>query len=564
MGKIASKYCRKIFVTDDNPRNENPKKIRNSIIKGCKKLVIDIGNRKIAIKTAIKELRSNEILLVAGKGHEEIQNYGNKIINFSDKKLIKEITHKRKFSFKKTYYQNFLLKKVFDNDELKNVNYNGVSINTKTIKKNNLFFAIRGKRTDGHKFVKEAVKKGAIRSIISKKIKKLSNNKIIKVKNTFSSLNNLAKFTRDNTSAQIIGITGSVGKTTLKNLITFALKNYGKVYSSPHSYNNRYGVPLSLSNLKSNIDYGVFEIGMDKKGEIGNLSKIVKPEIAIITNISGAHFKNFNTLKDIAKAKAEIINNISKDGNIILNKDSKFFNLLSNKAKKNGINITSFSLKKKSDIFLLSVKKIKKWFRLKINIRNKIFFFDTKHTTDNFINNILACISTMFVLNLNLNKMKKIFTSFKIPEGRGDVKIIKKFNKKFKFIDESYNANPLSMMSAIKNMSYYNEKKYYRKLAFFGDMLELGKKSKKLHKELSIVINKSDIDKVFVYGKHIKETFNYLSTNKKGKVFKNLKEAYVHFGKILHNNDLLMVKGSNATGLNRFSKKIKRRQISVI
>jgi murE/murF fusion protein len=238
--------------------------------------------------------------------------------------------------------------------------------------------------------------------------------------------------------------------------------------------------------------------------------------------------------------------------------------LLSNKAKKNGINITSFSLKKKSDIFLLSVKKIKKWFRLKINIRNKIFFFDTKHTTDNFINNILACISTMFVLNLNLNKMKKIFTSFKIPEGRGDVKIIKKFNKKFKFIDESYNANPLSMMSAIKNMSYYNEKKYYRKLAFFGDMLELGKKSKKLHKELSIVINKSDIDKVFVYGKHIKETFNYLSTNKKGKVFKNLKEAYVHFGKILHNNDLLMVKGSNATGLNRFSKKIKRRQISVI
>ncbi len=95
-------------------------------------------------------------------------------------------------------------------------------------------------------------------------------------------------------------------------------------------------------------------------------------------------------------------------------------------------------------------------------------------------------------------------------------------------------------------------------------MLELGKKSKKLHKELSVVINKSDIDKVFVYGKHIKETFNYLSTNKKGKVFKNLKEAHDHLGKILHNNDLLMVKGSNATGLNQFSKKIKRGQISAI
>ena len=144
----------------------------------------------------------------------------------------------------------------------------------------------------------------------------------------------MAKVTRDNSSAKIVGITGSVGKTTLKNLLSFSLKNYGKVYSSPHSYNNKFGVPLSLSNLKSNVDYGVFEIGMDKKGEIDNLSKIVKPEIAIITNISGAHFKNFNTLKDIAKAKAEIINNISKGGNIVLNKDSKFFSFLSNKAKK--------------------------------------------------------------------------------------------------------------------------------------------------------------------------------------------------------------------------------------
>ena len=564
MGKIASKHCRKIFVTDDNPRNEDPQKIRNSIIRGCKKIAVDIGNRKEAIKTAIQELSSNEILLVAGKGHEEIQDYGNKIKNFLDKKIIKEIINKRKFSFKKSHYQNFLLKKIFDKNIIKNVNYDGVSINTRTIKKNNLFFAIEGKNTDGHKFAKEAVEKGAIKSVVSKKIKKLSKNKIIKVKNTFSSLKNLAKVTRDNSSAQIIGITGSVGKTTLKNLISFALSNYGKVYHSPHSYNNRFGVPLSLSNLKSNIDYGVFEIGMDKKGEIENLSKMVKPEVAVITNIAGAHFKNFNTLKDIAKAKAEIINNITKGGNIILNGDDKFFSYLSNKAKKNEINITSFSRRKKSDIYLMSIKKIKNYFRLKINVKNKIFYFNTKHSTNNFINNILACVSIMFVLNLNLNKMKKKFIGFKIPEGRGDIKIVKKFNKRFKFIDESYNANLLSMTSAINNMDYYNGNKNHRKLVLLGDMLELGKKSKKFHRTLSVIINKSNIDKVFVCGKHIKETFNYLSANKKGKVFKNIKEAHNHFGKILHNNDLLMVKGSNATGLNQFSKNIKKGQISAI
>ena len=564
MGKVAKKYCSKIFVTDDNPRNEDPKKIRNSIIKGCKKLAINIGNRELAIERAIRELESNEILLVAGKGHEKTQDYGNKVINFSDKKIVRKIIKKKMFSVKKYHWSNFLAKKVFKNNSFKNINYNGVSINTKTIKKNNLFFAIRGNNTDGHHFIKEAIRKGAIKSIVNKKTRHLSNNKIIKVKNTFSSLNDLAKATRNNTLAQIIGITGSAGKTTLKNLISFALKNYGKVYHSPHSYNNKFGVPLSLSNLKQSTEYGIFEIGMDKKGEINALSKIVKPEIAIITNISGAHFKNFKTLKDIAKAKAEIIDNISEGGNIILNKDDKFFSFLSNKAKKKRKNVISFSVKQKADIFLLWIRRIRNNYKLKVIVKNEIFYFYTSHSTNNFISNILACISVLYILNLDLNNIKRKFTNFSIPNGRGDIKVVKKFNKRFKFIDESYNANPLSMSSAIKNMSYYKRQGNVKKLVLLGDMLELGNKSKKLHKKLSAVINKSDIDKVFVYGKHIKETFNSLSINKKGKAFKNLNEAYDHLSKIIHNNDLLMVKGSNATGLNQFSKNIKKRYISVI
>ena len=209
-------------------------------------------------------------------------------------------------------------------------------------------------------------------------------------------------------------------------------------------------------------------------------------------------------------------------------------------------------------------KIIKNYLRLKIIVKKRIFYFYTIHSTNNFISNILACISVLYALNLDLNKMKKKFTNFTIPSGRGDIKVIKKFKKRFKFIDESYNANPLSMTSAINNMNYYNGNQNHRKLVFLGDMLELGKKSKKLHRELSIIINISDIDKVFVYGKSIKETFNSLYTNKKGKAFSNLREAYDHFGKIIHNNDLLMVKGSNATGLNQFSKSIKRGQISAI
>ena len=166
-----------------------------------------------------------------------------------------------------------------------------------------------------------AVRKGATKSVISKNVKKLSKRKSIKVKNTFSSLKDLARVTRDNTSSKVIGITGSVGKTTVKNLASFALKNYDNVHCSPYSYNNKYGVPVSLCNLKNNTKYGVFEIGMDKKGEIDSLSKLVRPHIGVITNVSEAHFKNFKTLKDIAKAKGEIIENITEQGNLILNKE---------------------------------------------------------------------------------------------------------------------------------------------------------------------------------------------------------------------------------------------------
>tara|TARA_B100000029_G_scaffold429630_1_gene440118 strand:- start:241 stop:906 length:666 start_codon:yes stop_codon:yes gene_type:complete len=221
-------------------------------------------------------------------------------------------------------------------------------------------------------------------------------------------------------------------------------------------------------------------------------------------------------------------------------------------------------MNKKADVFFLGIEKTRDFYQIKTNVKGQIYFFQIKYNTNNFISNILACIGVLFILNLDLNKMKKGFYKFNIPAGRGDIKTIKKFKKTFKFIDESYNANPLSMKSAIYNMNNYKKENREKKIIFLGDMLELGKKSKKFHKDLSKIINKTDIDKVFVYGKYIKETFNYLSTKKKGKIFKNINEAYSYFGKILHNHDLLMVKGSNATGLNQFSKNIKKGQISAI
>ncbi len=201
------------------------------------------------------------------------------------------------------------------------------------MKKGNLFLTIKGKNNDGSKFISKALKRGASYIVSSKKFKK-PKKKIIYVKNEITFLNNFASKKRTYTNAKILGITGSAGKTSLKNLVKNLLENYGKTFCSPKSYNNHFGVPLSLSQLSTNHKFGIFEIGMSKAGEINFLSNLVKPHIGIITNIGEAHIENFKNLKGIANAKGELIDNIHKNGTIILNRDDKYFGYLEKKAKK--------------------------------------------------------------------------------------------------------------------------------------------------------------------------------------------------------------------------------------
>ena len=181
--------------------------------------------------------------------------------------------------------------------------------------------------------------------------------KVFKVNNSVKFLNLYAKIKRENSFADIIAITGSAGKTSLKNILSKILMNIGKTFSSPRSFNNHLGVPISLSNLNFDHRYGIFEVGMSKFGEIRKLTKLIKPHIGIITNIGEAHLENFKNIKGIAKAKSEIIECINKNGTIILNKDDKFFNFLFKKAKMYNLNIITFGIKRKSDVQLKKLSK---------------------------------------------------------------------------------------------------------------------------------------------------------------------------------------------------------------
>ena len=552
MAKVANTNCKNIYVTDDNPRNEKPEKIRKEIVKNINNnKYFNIANRAKAIKTAIKNAEPNELILVAGKGHEDQQIYKNKTINISDKAIIKNLKiNKKKISNQSlNFEQNKEIIRKLNKIAVKN--FHGLSIDSRSIKKDNIFLTIKGRNNDGVKYVSEALKKGGKYIVSSKNIKK-HKRRIIKVDNEFKFLNYFASQKREKSRAKIIAVTGSAGKTSLKNLIKDQLDSFGKTFCSPKSFNNYLGVPLSLSQLNTNHQFAVFEVGMSKAGEIHSLSKLIKPHIGIITNIGEAHIENFKNLNGIAKAKGEMINNIKKNGTLILNRDDKYFDYFKKRAKFKNLRVISFGISKKSDVYPISFKRNKKEKKLTFKIFDQILKIKLKNLN---IHNILATLTLLKVLNLNFFESASRFINFQPSEGRGKIYNIKRYKKNFKLIDESYNANPLSVKNAIKNFQSIQKEKF-KKYLILGDMLELGKKSELLHKNLSKVINNSDIDKVFIKGENTLTTYKNLIKKKRGNIFQQEEDMDFTLNNIIANNDYLMIKGSNATGLNNLTKKI--------
>ncbi len=553
MAKVASSLANTIYITDDNPRNENPKKIRKIIINNLKnKNFFEIGNRAKAIQAAVKNSGPNEIILVAGKGHEAYQDYGKKILKISDKRIIRNLKVKKIKSKRKMFiFENN--KKALSNTLNKKINFNfkGVSIDSKKIKKGNLFIALKGKNKDGHDYVSNAFKNGASFCVISKKIKK-ANNRLIKCKNTKTFLEKFGKNKRILSKAKIIAITGSAGKTSVKTILGNLLNSYGKTYFSPKSFNNHYGVPISLANLNSDHKFGVFEIGMSKKGEIQKLSKMVKPDLGIITNIGEAHLENFKNIDGIAKAKGEIIENIKKGGTLILNRDDIFYNYLRKLGKNRNLKILSFGKSKYSDVHPISIKKNKNYCKVNIKVMNEKIVLKVRNIN---LYNILSTLAALKSFELKLKKVLRIYEKLVPTEGRGKIHEVNRFKTNFKLIDESYNANPLSVKNAIINLSNIKNNSS-KKYILLGDMLELGNRSEFFHKNLSKVINNTDIDKVFVYGEKIISTYKHMKKKKQGNILQYKSDFDEVFSQIIKKDDYLMIKGSNATGLNTLSKNI--------
>ena len=403
----------------------------------------------------------------------------------------------------------------------------GFSIDSRTLRKNEIFIAIQGENFDGSNYIDVAIKKGSSWIITSSKNHK--SNRCIYVKNTKETLCKIASYLVGEVSPKIIAITGSNGKTTTKEMVANILyQHYPKneILVTKGNLNNDIGLPLTLFNLKKNHTIVVLEMGMNHQDEITKLCKIAPPDIAVITNIGEAHLENFSSKNGIAKAKKEILLGAKKNGIAILPRDDVYFNYL--KSDCLYLRCISFGINKNSNIRLDLSSKVLTVDEEKINIESSLLGKEN-------LMNMAAAVSVANALELPTETIIKGMKTIDSIEGRLEVKITA---SNIKIIDDTYNSNPSSMMMAIDVLDQFEQKK----ILIVGDMAELGLLSKKYHTDIGHYILEKNIDLVMGIGNMTKHLIDVLGT--KGLWYPSKEDLLNETNKILKKDTVVLVKGS--------------------
>ena len=431
---------------------------------------------------------------------------------------------------------------------LKNFNnISGISIDERTINEGDLFIAIIGKKFDGHNYIENAISKGACGILVSN-IKMAKKYNGLFVDNTKKALINIGKFARNRFKGITIGITGSSGKTSTNYFLSNALNQFGKTHKTFGNNNNLIGLSLTLSRLPYNFDFCVLELGMNNSGEISELTKIAKPNIALITNVSNSHIQNFKNEKEIAKAKSEIFRGLTKNGIAIINSDNIWKEFLVNEAKKAHAKIHLFGHSKVSNTQIIKIVDEKEGSSISYDKKENMHL---KYLNTTQAKNIIATISVIKELKLPINKITKVVSNLKPLSGRGE-KLTINFDNKQKtiIIDDTYNANPESMKAALNNFNNLKLKlNNFGTLVIIGDMLELGKSSKAMHLELIPILKKINPDLLLTLGKYSKNLNDELNLTINCHSYSTINELMKDIRKLIKPNQIVLIKGSNGTGL---------------
>jgi UDP-N-acetylmuramoyl-tripeptide--D-alanyl-D-alanine ligase len=478
---------------------------------------------------------------------------------------------------------------------------NKLVFDSRLIEEGDIFLALPGTNSDGHAHVKQALEKGAAAAIVSKipeditnrplsKIasirgfegglgsaqtavykevhedsstevahksptevefqKKSNKDKLLLVDDVGQALSALAAYKRLKSSAKFIAVTGSVGKTSTKELLYLAFNAQGKSFASRGNYNNYLGVPINLASMPDDIEFAIIEIGMDHAGEITPLTKLVKPNMMVITNIEHIHRANFPSIDGIAEAKAEIFSGSLKEGVAIINSLSNCYSILRDQIHHN-VNISkTITLGIDSNIIEYSVHNNQTY--AKLNILGQIISLNIPNILGiHQIYNMVTALTCVAQFGLDPLISAKALENFKLPRGRGLVMPININGKLITLIDDSYNAGPISIQAALRNMSHYSG----RKVAILGDMTEMGEESLAIHLALKQDILNNKIDKVICFGEQMGQLHQTLTTEIQLGNYLTLAELAKDLPNKLIDGDILLIKGSHyLTNLYGFTK----------
>ncbi|MFZ1990462.1 MAG: UDP-N-acetylmuramoylalanyl-D-glutamyl-2,6-diaminopimelate--D-alanyl-D-alanine ligase [Alphaproteobacteria bacterium] len=418
----------------------------------------------------------------------------------------------------------------------------GVSIDTRTLKPGDLFVAIRGEARDGHEFAAQALGQGASAALVDHAIEGAKGTFIF-ADDSLKGLERLGAAARDRSAAKRIAVTGSVGKTGTKEALRTALGASGATHASEASYNNMWGVPLTLARMPADTKFGVFEIGMNHSGEITPLSRLVQPHAAIITTVEPVHLQYFDSVEEIAEAKAEIFAGLVPGGAAILNLDNPHFPRLSMRAREAGARIITFGENQTADARLLAIDLGPDGSNIRARICGTDVEYHLASPGRHVARNSLAVLAGVFALGADLASAARALNSLKPPPGRGARRQISLGSGSFTLIDESYNANPASMRPAIANLALLGAQAA-RRIAVLGDMLELGRGSAELHAALVDPLEQAGIDAVYLCGPMMKNLFDVMPSRHRGGYAATSKELADIVAADVRAGDAVMIKGS--------------------
>lgn len=416
--------------------------------------------------------------------------------------------------------------------------------NTKEIEKDDVYIGIKGERFDGSKFYQEAFSKMAKGALINK-IDGLETNHIegkflIEVEDTIDAIGKIARYKREQYNIPVIAVTGSVGKTSTKDIIYSVVSQKYNTLKTQGNMNNHIGLPMTILKLK-NHEALIVEMGMNHLGEISKLTNIAKPTIAVITNIGTAHIGNLGSRENILKAKLEILEGLSKDGCLIINNDNDLLNKWQKENK--DYKVVTYGIENNSKFVATDIEYKDNGITYKLIEDNKeIDNITVPVGGEAFVYNSLAAISIGKILNIPMENIKRGIQKFELSKMRLDVE---KTEQGYTIINDCYNANYDSMKSAIEFLKNAEGK---RKIAVLGDMLELGEFSEKLHKKVGEIVAQNNINILITVGK---ESIKIAEVAKEKGVehvysYDNNKDAIEKIKKILAVDDVALIKASNS------------------